>query len=197
VNQRPLGYEPIAGLHALQRATALRRENARLLPSTLAPAVGRWRQFSRRNPVADRPSARGAYNMNDLRPLSTPRGPRPCDISGLLGRSSLEQDATAQRPWSAEILLRGPGFPWSTLRRGYVLYSLPSCMGRAGAPASGQAMMAPTLPMGGLRFWRKWLLGLVVLRYLRSCLCSSWRPRRRPRIPSRPGLRSSREVISR
>jgi hypothetical protein len=57
LNQRPLGYESIAGLHALQRATARRRENAQLAPSTLAPAGRRWWQFSGRNPVADRPSA--------------------------------------------------------------------------------------------------------------------------------------------
>src|SRR3972149_255928 len=67
LNQRPLGYEPIAGLHALQRATARRRKNARLAPSTLAPAVGRWGQFSGRNPVADRPSARE-------RTIGTPSG---------------------------------------------------------------------------------------------------------------------------
>jgi DNA-binding response OmpR family regulator len=52
------GHEPIAALHALQSATARRRKNAGLAPSTLAPAVGRWRQFSGRDPVADRPSAR-------------------------------------------------------------------------------------------------------------------------------------------
>src|SRR5262245_33699416 len=39
LNQRPLGYEPIADLHALQRATALHRKNTRLPPPTLAPAV--------------------------------------------------------------------------------------------------------------------------------------------------------------
>ena len=52
LNQRPLGYEPIADLHALRRATAQHRKNARLPPPTLAPAVGRWRQFSGRNLVA-------------------------------------------------------------------------------------------------------------------------------------------------
>ena len=57
LNQLPLGYEPIAGLHALQRATARRRENAQLALSTLAPAGRRWWQFSGRNPVAERPSA--------------------------------------------------------------------------------------------------------------------------------------------
>ena len=48
----PLGYEPIAGLHARQRATARRRKNAGLAP--LARAVGRWKQFSGRNPVETR-----------------------------------------------------------------------------------------------------------------------------------------------
>ena len=50
-----MSYEPIAGLHALQRATARCRENAQLAPSSLAPAGRRWWQFSGRNPVADRP----------------------------------------------------------------------------------------------------------------------------------------------
>jgi hypothetical protein len=62
LNQRSLGFEPIAALDGLQGARAQHRENARLAPSTLAPAVGRWRQFSGRNPVADRPLAPAAQH---------------------------------------------------------------------------------------------------------------------------------------
>jgi hypothetical protein len=48
----------------------------RLASSTLAPNVGRWRQFSGRNPVADRPSARERTRRTP--PGGDRRAPRPC-----------------------------------------------------------------------------------------------------------------------
>jgi hypothetical protein len=94
LNRRPLGYEPIAGLHALQRATARRRENAQLAPSTLAPAGRRWWQFSGRNPVADarlrvlRVQARRQHARPRLAPVqSAGRSAGPHDLRALRGRS--------------------------------------------------------------------------------------------------------------
>jgi hypothetical protein len=77
LNQRPLGYEPIAALHALQRATAPPRKNTELTPSTLAPPVRCCGQFSGRNPVAIRQPSLTACAGYAYSPDVTRLGPVP------------------------------------------------------------------------------------------------------------------------
>jgi hypothetical protein len=163
LNRQPLGYEPIVGLHALQRATARRRENARLAPATLALAVGRRRQFSGRNPVADRPLARERTRRTSSGSAIAPsRGSHRRDIiAQTRTRNAAGADATADatatwvaRPPGGEpgrgfdgfllVLQRGIASPVSASFRGHVQSApdRPDRVERAGVSAGRERQFA-------------------------------------------------------